>query len=141
MDRRGSRRVVVDAGLRDRGRSEVTMRSSLGLAVLFASAAAQAAAPDSARTAFTADDLVRMERVSDPQVSPAGREVVYVQRSTDMEANRGRTDLWLVPLADAGAPRRLTTHAANDSSPRWLPGGRELLFLSDRSGSSQVWRL
>ncbi len=65
-----------------------------------------------------------------------------MQRSTDIEANRGRTDLWLVGLGEgATAPRRLTTHTANDSSPRWLPGSRELLFLSERSGSSQVWRL
>mgnify|MGYP005845514513 CR=1 FL=1 len=91
---------------------------------------------------FTADDLVRLERVSDPQVSPDGRYLAYVQRETDMAANRGRTDLWLLDLSrrDA-APRRLTTHEANDQSPRWAPSGDAIFFLSARSGTQQVWRL
>ncbi|RYG80565.1 hypothetical protein EON77_08105, partial [bacterium] len=103
------------------------------------SAASLAAAPT---TPFTADDLVRVERISDPQVSPDGRWVVYTQRSTDLDANRGRTDLWLAGVDEGSAPaRRLTSHTANDSSPRWATDGRSVLFLSDRSGTSQVWRL
>ncbi len=38
-------------------------------------------------------------------------------------------------------PRRLTTHPEGDSSPEWTADGREIYFLSTRSGSSQVWRL
>jgi len=89
---------------------------------------------------FNVHDLVTMARLSDPQVSPDGRSVAYVLRTTDLDADRGRTDLWVVPVA-GGAPRRLTTDPANDSSPRWSPDGRWLYFLSSRSGSSQVWRL
>ncbi len=89
---------------------------------------------------FSADDLVTMARLSDPQVSPDGRSVVYVLRTTDMDANKGRTDLWLVAL-DGSEPRRLTTDPASDSSPRFVADGKSLYFLSGRSGSSQVWRL
>src|SRR5690242_5317624 len=42
---------------------------------------------------FTVEDLVRLKRVSDPQVSPDGRYVAYVVRETDIEANRGRSDI------------------------------------------------
>lgn len=95
-----------------------------------------------AATPFTATDLVSLERISDPQVSPDGRYVAYVVRETDLEANRGRTDLWLLePGAAGAAPRRLTRNPANDTSPRWSPDGRSLYFLSTRSGSNQVWRL
>lgn len=94
---------------------------------------------------FTADDLVRLKRLSEPRVSPDGRFVAFTLRETDMEANRGRTDLWLLDLrTPAGRPlisRRLTQHSANDSSPRWAPDSRSLYFLSARSGSSQVWRI
>ena len=92
------------------------------------------------RHPFTARDLVTMARLSDPQVSPDGESVAYVLRTTDMEANKGRTDLWLVAL-DGSEPRRLTTDPASDSSPRFSPDGKSLYFLSSRSGSSQVWRL
>ncbi|HVO45127.1 MAG TPA: S9 family peptidase [Steroidobacteraceae bacterium] len=91
---------------------------------------------------FTVDDMVRLKRISDPQVSPDGRYVVYVLRETDMEANKGRTDLWLVDLtAKTSTPRRLTQNEADDFSPRWSPDGRWIYFLSTRSGLAQVWRL
>jgi dipeptidyl aminopeptidase/acylaminoacyl peptidase len=111
-------------------------------AVADAAPAPAAAAPSTARQPFTADDLVRLRRVSDPQVSPDGRWVAFTLRETDLEANRGRTDLWMFEL---GAPRpvvrRLTQSPAGDSSPRWSPDSRNLFFLSTRSGSSQVWRI
>jgi len=91
---------------------------------------------------FTVEDMVRLQRVADPALSPDGRTVVFSVRETDMAANRGRTDLWSLDLATKGAqPRRLTTHRENDSSPEWSADGREIYFLSTRSGSSQVWRL
>ncbi|MDB6044500.1 MAG: peptidase [Gammaproteobacteria bacterium] len=91
---------------------------------------------------FTIEDLVRLKRLTDPQVSPDGRFVAYVLRETDMDANKGRTDIWLLDLSKKGAePRRLTTDPANDSSPRWAPDSRTIYFLSTRSGESQVWRL
>jgi dipeptidyl aminopeptidase/acylaminoacyl peptidase len=90
---------------------------------------------------FTVEDLVILKRVSDPQLSPDGRRVAYVQRETDLEANKGRTSLWLLDLVHPGAPLRLTDGKVNDSSPRWASDSRSLYFLSERSGSSQVWRL
>jgi dipeptidyl aminopeptidase/acylaminoacyl peptidase len=91
---------------------------------------------------FTVDDLVRLKRLSDPRVSPDGHYIAYVLRETDMEANKGRTDIWLLDLTDKNAvPRRLTQNPANDSSPRWAPDNRTIFFLSTRSGTSQVWRL
>jgi dipeptidyl aminopeptidase/acylaminoacyl peptidase len=96
----------------------------------------------SAAQPFTVDDLVRLKRLSDPQVSPDGRYVAYVLRETDMEANQGRTDIWLLDLGQKEAqPQRLTTDPANDMSPRWAPDSRTLYFLSTRGGSSQVWRI
>jgi len=92
--------------------------------------------------AFTPTDLNMLARVSDPQVSPDGRYVVYVQRETDLDANRGRSDLWLLDLESAAVkPRRLTQHSANDTNPRWGIDGTSVYFLSSRTGSQQIWRL
>jgi dipeptidyl aminopeptidase/acylaminoacyl peptidase len=90
---------------------------------------------------FTVEDLVSLKRVADPQLSGDGRYVAYVQTVTDLEANKGRTSLWLIDLARGAAPRRLTDAKADDSSPRWAPDSRTLYFLSARSGSTQVWRV
>ena len=100
-----------------------------------------AGAADASR-ALTPTDLNSLARISDPQVSPNGRHVVYVQRETDFDANRGRNDLWLVDLeAENPKPRRLTQHSANDTHPRWSPDGSGIYFLSTRAGSTQIWRL
>jgi len=99
-----------------------------------------AGSPASQTHPFSVRDMLAMDRLSDPQVSPDGEWVACVVRTTDLEANRGRTDLWLVP-ATGGESRRLTTHPASDSNPRWIPDGGSLWFVSTRSGSSQVWRI
>ncbi|WP_414717483.1 prolyl oligopeptidase family serine peptidase [Steroidobacter sp.] len=122
----------------------LSLWSACILMPLAASAAqpSQQQSPAAAPHPFTVEDLVRLQRVSEPVLSPDGRTVVYTVRETDMAANRGRTDLWSLDLATKGAqPRRLTTHPDNDSSPAWSSDGRDIYFLSTRSGSSQVWRL
>ncbi len=89
---------------------------------------------------FSVHDMLAMERIGDPQVSPNGKLIAFTLRTTDVEANKGRSDLWLVG-ADGAGLRRLTSHSANDSSPRWSHDGKWVWFLSSRSDSSQVWRI
>jgi dipeptidyl aminopeptidase/acylaminoacyl peptidase len=94
------------------------------------------------RHPFTVEDLVRLNRVSEPAMAPDGKTVVFTLRETDMSANRGRQDLWALDFATKGAtPRRLTSHPENDNAAEWSADGRYIYFLSARSGSTQVWRL
>ncbi|MCI0571523.1 MAG: S9 family peptidase [Myxococcaceae bacterium] len=99
-----------------------------------------AAAPTTGPRPYTIEDQVRMRRVSGAAVSPDGERIAFVLRSTDMDANKGRTDVWMVRLDGSGL-RQLTSHPANDSDPVWAPDGKSLYFLSTRTGSSQVHRL
>ena len=112
---------------------------ALSLAAVVASGVSSPAHAAAARP-FSVQDLVTLERVSDPRPSPDGKWIAYVLRSTDLDANRGRTDLWLVGVDGKGA-RRLTTSPENESSPRWAPDGRSIYFLSARGGPQQIWRL
>ncbi|WP_405223663.1 S9 family peptidase [Lentisalinibacter sediminis] len=90
---------------------------------------------------LTADDLVELKRLSEPAVAPDRSAAAYTLRETDREADRGRTDIWLLPLRGDAVPRRLTNHPENDTSPQWSPDGQRLYFLSARSGSRQVWMM
>lgn len=90
---------------------------------------------------FNVRDLVMMDRVSDPRLSPDGSQVAFVVRETDFEANKGINGIWLVPSAGGEVPRRLSAKGQTSLAPRWSNDGRSLYFLSSRSGSMQVWRL
>ncbi len=113
------------------------MRASLALVPLLTLALPAAAAET---RPLSIHDMLAMERISDPRVSPDGMQVVFTVRATDLEANRGRLDLYLA-ATDGSKVRRLTSHEAADSQPRWAADGRSLFFVSTRSGSAQVWRL
>jgi dipeptidyl aminopeptidase/acylaminoacyl peptidase len=118
-------------------------RFMVALALLAAATAtAGGAAIDDSERAFSVQDLVRLQRISEPAISPDGKRVAYTLRTTDMDANKGRTGVWLLDTAKRGAAAlRLTDLAANSSSPEWSADGRYVYFLSDRSGSLQVWRV
>ncbi|MFL5352029.1 prolyl oligopeptidase family serine peptidase [Archangium sp.] len=89
---------------------------------------------------FTIQDQVALRRVSSPSASPDGKRIAFVLRTTDLEANKGRTDLWLVN-ADGTGLRQLTYSPESEGQPVWSPDGQSLFFLSTRGGSSQVFRL
>ncbi|MFD2365574.1 prolyl oligopeptidase family serine peptidase [Pseudoduganella sp. GCM10020061] len=110
--------------------------------LLLASAIASATAFAAPPRGLTVEDLVTMERVGAPVVSPDAAFAVYTVRSTNMDKNRGQTELWLVDLrADKAEPKRLTFSESSSSNPQWSPKGDAVYFLSSRSGSSQVWRV
>ncbi|MBA5690418.1 S9 family peptidase [Rugamonas apoptosis] len=91
---------------------------------------------------FTVEDMVNMERVGAPVLAPDASRVVYTVRTTNLDKNRGNTQLWMLDLRSAKAvPQRLTQSEASSTDPEWSPKGDAIYFLSSRSGSQQVWRL
>jgi acylaminoacyl-peptidase len=107
------------------------------LAALLASAAGVAEARP-----FTPQDLVNLDRVSGPRVSPDGSRAVFDVRSTDYAANKGVHSIWVVCTeCSTPTPVKLAASAGGASSPSWAPDGRAIYFLSSRSGSAQVWRV
>ncbi len=91
-----------------------------------------------AKHALTFDDMMKVHRISDPQVSPDGRWVAYVVSTPDLDANTMVSHIWRVPLA-GGEPQQLTRGNASDWRPRWSPDSKSIAFVSSRSGESQVW--
>ena len=96
-------------------------------------------APDTAKHPIGFDDLIKMHRVGEPQISPDGKWVAYTLTTPDMDANRNASNLWLVST-ESGAPIQLT-QSGHDSSPVWSPDGKTLAFISSRAGDSQVYIL
>ena len=112
----------------------------LALAVSLCLASFAAAQAPEKTHPLTIHDMLAMDRISDSQVSPDGKWIAFTVRETDLAANRGRTDIWLIGTDGKGL-HRLTNHPASDFNPRWTPCSQWVFFLSTRSGSSQVWRI
>jgi dipeptidyl aminopeptidase/acylaminoacyl peptidase len=110
----------------------------LSLALFCGLIAGAAAAADT--HPFSVHDMLAMDRISDPRVSPDGKVVAFSVSVTDLEKNKRRSDLHLAAV-DGSWVRRLTTHDAGDTQPRWSRDGKSIYFVSTRSGSPQVWRI
>ena len=108
-----------------------TRRMPLLLLVL-AAAAALAARP------MELEDLFRLHRVSDPQISPDGSLVAFVVTEPVKAENRTDSDIWLVATT-GGEARKLTNSAQHDRHPRWSPDGQWIAFESNREGTFQIW--
>ncbi|HXQ98298.1 MAG TPA: hypothetical protein VN774_07635, partial [Candidatus Limnocylindrales bacterium] len=89
------------------------------------------------KRAMTFDDLISMQRASDPHVSPDGKWVAFTVATPDKEANRNASNIWMVP-ANGGATKQLTS-SGHDSTPRWAPDGKRIAFISSRDGEAQIY--
>ncbi len=90
---------------------------------------------------FNVRDLVNLERISSPVLSPDGNTVVFDLRQTDYAANKGVTSLWIEHLDSHTAPAtRFLADGMTGNSPAFSPDGHDVYFLSSKSGSPQVWR-
>jgi dipeptidyl aminopeptidase/acylaminoacyl peptidase len=115
------------------------LRNSLAAAAVLLFAAARVSAQEKAKHPIAFDDMIRLHRVSTPEVSADGKWVAYAVATPDMDANRNASNIWIVPTT-GGAPIQLT-QSGHDSSPVWSPDGKMLAFLSSRDGNSQVYLL
>ena len=94
--------------------------------------------PRSMAAAFVVGALFLLPRASlgqesiqlatDPALSPDGATLAFAWRG----------DLWAVS-AEGGTANRLTTDPGRDSQPHFSPDGSRLAFVSDRSGSPQLY--
>ncbi len=87
---------------------------------------------------LTVEKLLALHRLSDPQVSPDGRTVLFSVMSPDLAQNVRPTQIWSVPL-EGGEPKQWTRDGSRNTRARWSPDGRRIAFLSNRSGSQQIW--
>lgn len=91
------------------------------------------------RRAMKLDDLLTAIRVTEPVLSPDGQMVAYVRTTTDLQTGKRNGDIYLVAADGSSAPKLLAGGDQAESTPRFSPDGRRVLFISSRSGTPQVY--
>jgi dipeptidyl aminopeptidase/acylaminoacyl peptidase len=86
---------------------------------------------------FTLDDMMKLKRVGEPEVSPDGKWVIFSVVDVDLAANTKTPHIWIVPLA--GGQEREIIPGQDAYRPRWASGGKRFAFISYKEGGPQVW--
>ena len=92
---------------------------------------------DKQKRPLTAEDLYKLQLVSDPQISPDGEYVIFGLMRVERKTEKKYTNLWVVPT-NGGQPRQFTYGDQTDTHPRWSPDGTEIAFLSNRKDEKQM---
>ena len=96
------------------------------------------AAPHSGFAAgLVPSDVFRFETVSDPAISPDGRDVVYVRNRADVDTDSRYSSLWIVD-SSGSHHRPLTEGRRHDAAPRWSPDGSRLAYVGEVDGHAQI---
>ena len=87
---------------------------------------------------LSALDLFALETASEAQISPDGQWVAYVRNWADALTDKRYSNVWLVK-SDGAMHRPVTSGKTHDGSPSWSPDGKRLAYVSDKSGSGQLY--
>ena len=87
---------------------------------------------------FSFNDLMKVRRVSDPQLSPDGKKVAFTIGDVNMTANRVVNQIYVADLDRPDRPpRQITSGNSSKSAPRWSPDGKKLAFTT----GGQIWTM
>jgi len=84
--------------------------------------------------------MMKLNRIGDPALSPDGRTVAFTVQTVDLDKNTKPQQIYTVGV-NGGLPRQITRDGTTNGRPRWSPDSRQIYYISNRDGSSQVWRM
>jgi dipeptidyl aminopeptidase/acylaminoacyl peptidase len=89
-----------------------------------------------------AEDLYRIELITEARLSPDGQTVVYAQQRVDRKTEKKYSNLWVaVTVTPTPGGSQFTYGDQTDTKPRWSPDGQKIAFLSNRKDQEKPAQL
>jgi dipeptidyl aminopeptidase/acylaminoacyl peptidase len=118
-----------------------TFRMALMTSALIAVACSSVAAETTQQRRMGFVDLLNVPGLTDPQLSPDARQLLYVLSESDWKANRQIAHIWRTKTDGTGAER--LTNGLGEQGARWSPDGKTIAFsgVLAAGGTAQVYLL
>ena len=110
-------------------RSLLVFISTLGLALH--------AVADAEKPVFSSSDVFEREWADAPQISPDGREVLYLRRFNDIMTDRTLSHIWRVNI-DGSRHEPLLASDQYYASPLWSPDGSRIAYMTAYEGRTSI---
>ena len=75
------------------------------------------------------------------QIAMMAKGISGTQWWRDGHAHIDEAELWVKPIAQSGGYRQLLGPDSKHLWPMWAPDGRSIYYMSDASGTENLWRL
>jgi len=89
---------------------------------------------------MTPEVLWSFGRLSEPELSPDQKTILYGVTYYDIAQNKGNRELYSIG-ADGQNYQRITTTKLSEYQAMWTPDGKKIVFMSAETGAMQVWEM
>ena len=89
---------------------------------------------------MTPELLHSFGRVGSVEVSPDKTHILYQVTYVSIPQNKTNAELFIMK-SDGTDKKQLTITNTQETNPQWIENGRKIAFLSNESGTSQLWTI
>lgn len=92
------------------------------------------------RHPFSVEDLLSLRRLSDMQLSPTDKLILFSIKTPDLKTNKSANDLYVVDL-ETNKMTQLTNTDESESNARWSNDGKTIYYTSTKMGAPQIYEM
>ena len=83
---------------------------------------------------YSVEEMMKVRRIADPQISPNGERIAFMVGDVNLYANRVVNQIYVI-ASHGGEAKRLTSGDQSSTAPRWSPDGKKIAYIT----GGQVW--
>jgi dipeptidyl aminopeptidase/acylaminoacyl peptidase len=95
--------------------------------------------PSNQQHAFSPNDLLSLRRISDMQLSPDDKFLLFGMKSPNLKTNTSENNLFIISI-DGKVMTQITDTDDSEYNARWSKDGKEIYYISTELGAPQIFK-